>query len=77
MDEHEVKSVTLHYYKLMLPLVPPACTDANVADEEAEAEAVARTIPSLSTPLLAFLLSYLCHQSSMLALHRWSGIVVF
>ncbi len=59
----------MHYCKLMLPLLPPACLDAIVVDEEAEAEAVACTIPSLWTPLLAYLLSHLCHQSLMLALH--------
>jgi hypothetical protein len=37
-------------YNLMLPLVPPAHPDAVIADEEAEAEAVACPIPLSSTP---------------------------
>jgi hypothetical protein len=50
----------MHYYKFMLPLVPPAHPDAIITDEEAEVEVVVHTILMLSAPLLAFLLSHIC-----------------
>jgi hypothetical protein len=60
----------------MLSPGPPARPDAVVVDEEAEAKAVVCNIPSLSTPLLVFLLSHLCRQSSMLALHHPAAAII-